>query len=163
VTAAAAAAISVDTIRTAKDAPLRLSCFPWSGPGASTFRLWASAMPDEIALTGIRLPGRGNRRGELVSDRLAYFLPPVQIMTTAETTLPAVTVRLPSKVARWCHVAGPAVRSRVLTGGHSSSATRVAPSRRCSTIWLGAAGSMAHGLAAARSNRPSRRRPEEAR
>jgi surfactin synthase thioesterase subunit len=52
-------------------ARLRLFCFPWSGASASAFRPWASAMPDEIELVGIQLPGRGGRRDEAPSARLA--------------------------------------------------------------------------------------------
>jgi surfactin synthase thioesterase subunit len=76
-----AAVISIDAVRTADRATLvrydrrpratlRLFCFPWSGASASAFRSWASAMPDEIELVGVQLPGRGNRRDEPVSPRL---------------------------------------------------------------------------------------------
>jgi surfactin synthase thioesterase subunit len=50
---------------------LRLFCFPWSGASASAFHSWAAAMPDEIELVGVQLPGRGDRREEPASTRLA--------------------------------------------------------------------------------------------
>jgi surfactin synthase thioesterase subunit len=52
-------------------ATLRLFCFPWSGASASAFRSWAAGMPDEIELVGVQLPGRGDRRDEPASVRLA--------------------------------------------------------------------------------------------
>src|SRR6266540_6898354 len=52
-------------------ARLRLFCLPWSGASASVFRSWAAAMPDDIELISIQLPGRGNRRAEPASVRLA--------------------------------------------------------------------------------------------
>jgi surfactin synthase thioesterase subunit/GNAT superfamily N-acetyltransferase len=52
-------------------AALRLFCFPWSGASASAFRSWAAAMPEEIELVGVQLPGRGGRREESASARLA--------------------------------------------------------------------------------------------
>jgi len=74
--------ISLDASRAAADAclvryqprpaaRLRLYCFPWSGAGASAYRSWAPAMPADVELIAVQLPGRGGRRAEPASDRLA--------------------------------------------------------------------------------------------
>jgi medium-chain acyl-[acyl-carrier-protein] hydrolase len=42
-------------------ARIRLFCFHHAGGGASFFRTWADALPDEIELYPVQLPGRENR------------------------------------------------------------------------------------------------------
>ena len=42
-------------------ARLRLFCFPYAGAGASVFAQWARAMPAEIELHAVQLPGRETR------------------------------------------------------------------------------------------------------
>ena len=46
------------------DARLRLICFPYAGGGASAFRDWADAMPEDIELCVVQLPGREQRLDE---------------------------------------------------------------------------------------------------
>jgi len=45
----------------AAHARLRLYCFPFAGGGARAFRSWPDRLPDDIAVVGIRLPGRESR------------------------------------------------------------------------------------------------------
>lgn len=48
---------------------LRVFCFPYAGGSASAYRRWAEAMPEEIEIVAIQLPGRETRIGEaLVTD-----------------------------------------------------------------------------------------------
>lgn len=44
-----------------RKARLRLFCFPYAGGGASLFRPWLEALPSEIAVVPVQLPGRENR------------------------------------------------------------------------------------------------------
>jgi|SRR5215470_7381862 len=45
-------------------ADLRLFCFPWSGAGASAYSALAAALPGNIEVVAIQLPGRGSRAAE---------------------------------------------------------------------------------------------------
>jgi len=51
-------------------AALRLVCFPYGGAGASTFRTWPAALPGDVELLAIELPGRETRSREPRFDRL---------------------------------------------------------------------------------------------
>jgi medium-chain acyl-[acyl-carrier-protein] hydrolase len=42
-------------------ARLRLICFPYAGGGGSIFRTWPSALPDDVEVLAIELPGRETR------------------------------------------------------------------------------------------------------
>jgi acyl transferase domain-containing protein/acyl-CoA synthetase (AMP-forming)/AMP-acid ligase II/surfactin synthase thioesterase subunit len=46
------------------EARLRLLCFPYAGGSAATFRRWAAALPPEVELGMVHLPGRGERGHE---------------------------------------------------------------------------------------------------
>ncbi len=52
-------------------AALRLLCVPYAGAGASIFRSWAEALPPEIEVCAIQLPGREARLGEAPFTRIA--------------------------------------------------------------------------------------------
>ena len=43
---------------------LRLFCFPYAGAGALIFRKWSDALPREVEVCPIQLPGRGTRLKE---------------------------------------------------------------------------------------------------
>ncbi len=45
-------------------ARLRLFCLPYGGRGASLFRTWPDALPDDVDVCPLQLPGRENRRDE---------------------------------------------------------------------------------------------------
>lgn len=51
-------------------ASLRLVCFPYAGGGASLFRDWPRAIPESVEICPVQLPGRENRLGEKLHDRL---------------------------------------------------------------------------------------------
>jgi acyl transferase domain-containing protein/surfactin synthase thioesterase subunit/acyl carrier protein len=52
-------------------AKLRLFCIPYAGAGASIFRSWAEALPPEIEVCTLQLPGREDRLGETPFTRFA--------------------------------------------------------------------------------------------
>ncbi|MCB5907506.1 thioesterase II family protein [Streptomyces pinistramenti] len=45
-------------------ARLRLVCLPYAGGGAAVFRTWPAALPDDVEVVAVRLPGRENRTAE---------------------------------------------------------------------------------------------------
>lgn len=47
-----------------KEARLRLFCFPCAGGSALMYRRWAEALPPDVAVYPVQLPGRGTRRAE---------------------------------------------------------------------------------------------------
>lgn len=56
--------------RPAPGARLRLFCIPHAGGGASAYRGWADALPPEVEVCPVQLPGRENRMAEPAIDRL---------------------------------------------------------------------------------------------
>jgi len=56
------------------DARLRLFCFPYAGGGASIYRDWASALPAQVDVCPVQLPGRETRIREAPLDRLAPLI-----------------------------------------------------------------------------------------
>lgn len=61
-------------------ARLRLFCLPHAGAGASVFRNWAEALPAEVEVCPVQLPGRENRIAEPAIDRVP---PLVEALTDA--------------------------------------------------------------------------------
>ncbi len=62
---------------------LRLFCFPYAGAGASAFRGWGDALPEEVLVSPARLPGRESRlpdapfrRMDLLTAALAEAMAP---------------------------------------------------------------------------------------
>ena len=55
-------------------AALRLLCFPFAGGGASVFRTWPAALPADIELLAVELPGRETRFRERPFQRLAPLI-----------------------------------------------------------------------------------------
>lgn len=53
------------------DATVRLFCFHYAGGAASVFRQWPRGLPDWVEPVAIQLPGRENRFGEPLFDRMA--------------------------------------------------------------------------------------------
>jgi surfactin synthase thioesterase subunit len=51
-------------------AALRLVCFPYAGGSATVFRTWPDALPPEVELLAVALPGRDARAREPRFDRL---------------------------------------------------------------------------------------------
>ena len=52
---------------------LRLFCFPYAGAGAAIFRTWSEALPADVEVCPIQLPGRGTR----MLERPFTQLPPL--------------------------------------------------------------------------------------
>lgn len=52
------------------NAKLRLLCFPFAGAGASVFRTWPEALPSDVELWAIELPGRERRLSERPFERV---------------------------------------------------------------------------------------------
>lgn len=50
-------------------AAVRLFCFHYAGGSASIFRNWTDALPDEVELAAVQLPGHLGRYGEPLIDR----------------------------------------------------------------------------------------------
>lgn len=57
--------------RPSPGARLRLLCLPHAGGGASSYRGWADALPPEVEVCPVQLPGRENRLAEPPFDRMA--------------------------------------------------------------------------------------------
>jgi medium-chain acyl-[acyl-carrier-protein] hydrolase len=60
-------------------AKVRLFCFPYAGGGASIYRTWPAALPPEVEMGGVQLPGRESRIREQPltrMDRLVESLAP---------------------------------------------------------------------------------------
>lgn len=55
-------------------ARLRLFCFPYAGGGASVYRAWPGALPPEVELWRVQLPGRETRLQERPFTRLEPLL-----------------------------------------------------------------------------------------
>jgi surfactin synthase thioesterase subunit len=66
-----------------EQARLRLFCFPYAGGGASVFRQWSAALPAEVEVFGIQLPGREYRISEV-----AYTRMPPLLETLSEAMIP---------------------------------------------------------------------------
>ena len=61
-------------LRPNEQARLRLFCFPYAGGGASIFRSWPDALPSEVELCGVQLPGREYRLGERAYTRMVPLI-----------------------------------------------------------------------------------------
>ncbi|QLJ02809.1 thioesterase [Streptomyces sp. NEAU-sy36] len=55
-------------------AATRLFCFPYAGGGASVFRDWAAALPADIEPWAVQLPGREDRLGAPLLERMGDVL-----------------------------------------------------------------------------------------
>ncbi|MFZ0658333.1 MAG: alpha/beta fold hydrolase [Candidatus Binataceae bacterium] len=53
---------------------LRLFCFPYAGAGALIYRTWAEALPSDVEVCPVQLPGRGARSMELPFTQLSPLL-----------------------------------------------------------------------------------------
>jgi len=64
--------------RSERESRIRLFCFPYAGGSAQVFRDWEQELPEQIEVSGVRLPGRGERVREKPFTEL---LPLVQVLT----------------------------------------------------------------------------------
>ena len=58
------------SLRSRREALVRLFCFPYAGGGASVYRGWASDLPDFVEVCPVQLPGREGRFREPAFTRL---------------------------------------------------------------------------------------------
>lgn len=56
------------------NARVRLFCLPYAGGGASIYRSWPDALPDDIAVLPVQLPGRENRMAEPATEALPVLV-----------------------------------------------------------------------------------------
>lgn len=78
-------------------AALRLLCFPYAGGGASIFRTWPDALPADVELWAVELPGRETRAKERPFQQLAPL-----VASLAD----AVAAHLPAPFAIYGHSFG---------------------------------------------------------
>jgi len=78
-------------------AALRLVCFPYGGAGTTVFRTWPAALPADVEVVAVELPGRESRSREPRFERLA---PLVAALTDA------VAPRLDTPFAIYGHSLG---------------------------------------------------------
>jgi len=62
------------SIRESAGAKMRLFCFPYAGAGASVFRHWSEALPADVVVCPVRLPGRETRFDEPAFDQIEPLL-----------------------------------------------------------------------------------------
>ncbi len=79
------------------NAHLRLFCFPYAGGGASIYRDWAKALPPEMEVCSIQLPGREERLRET---------PIRQISTLIQELVHVICPYLDRPFAFWGHSMG---------------------------------------------------------
>src|SRR4051812_195678 len=68
-------------IRLSGTGRIRLICFPFGGAGTAPFWSWQSALPDDVELFAIRLPGRESRTAE------GFVVDPTRIVESIATEL----------------------------------------------------------------------------
>lgn len=56
-------------------ARLKVFCFPYAGGNGYLFRSWHAALPQQVEVYGVQLPGRGNRSGEPLAVRASSLVP----------------------------------------------------------------------------------------
>lgn len=61
----------------AKHIRMRLFCFHYAGATASIFRSWQDALPDEVEVVAVQLPGREYRMDEPALTNMAQIVPPL--------------------------------------------------------------------------------------
>jgi medium-chain acyl-[acyl-carrier-protein] hydrolase len=82
----------------------RLYCFSHAGGGASAFRLWPAALPPEVDVAGVQLPGRESRLREA---------PIGSIPELVEALVPALRPHLDRPFAFFGHSMGAVVAAEV--------------------------------------------------
>jgi len=87
-------------------AALRLLCFPYAGGGASIYRTWPEALPADVELWAVELPGRETRAGEPPFERLGPLIASLADATGPELADPAEPQRAPAPFAIYGHSFG---------------------------------------------------------
>lgn len=71
-------------------ARLRLFCFPYAGGGASIYRGWAAALPGDVEVCPVQLPGRESRLRDQPFDRLEPLIQAAADALSSHFTMPFV-------------------------------------------------------------------------
>lgn len=87
----AEAAIWLKNYSSTTQARLRLLCLPYVGAGASAYRTWARALPPDIELYALQLPGREARRRE---EPYTQLEPLIKTLTQIIASLPPLPLAL---------------------------------------------------------------------
>jgi len=69
-------------------ARLRLFTFPYGGGGASIFKEWSNALPDEIEVCPVQLPGREDRSRETPCTKMSSLIHELTTALTSFADLP---------------------------------------------------------------------------
>lgn len=67
---------------------LQLFCLSYAGGGASVFRAWADALPPEVAVFAVQLPGRESRIGEPAYRRIDTLVETLAAVVSEEARAP---------------------------------------------------------------------------
>jgi len=86
------------------NARVRLFCFPHSGVGASVYRRWQAALPDDVEVVAMQAPGREDRIREPALTRIPAIV---------DGVVPAIAARLDRPFALFGHSMGGVVASEV--------------------------------------------------
>ncbi len=70
------------------EAQLRLFCLPYSGAGASVYRIWGQQLPDRIEVCPIQLPGREQRFREKPFTRVGPLVSALCVALDRELDVP---------------------------------------------------------------------------
>ncbi|GAA5077803.1 pyochelin biosynthetic protein PchC [Thermocatellispora tengchongensis] len=70
------------TFQPRPDAPVRLVCLPHAGGTAAFYRTWGSRMPPSIEVSAVQYPGRLDRFGEPVPERMADLVAGIAAVLT---------------------------------------------------------------------------------
>lgn len=68
----------------------RLLCVPWAGAGPEAFFAWRAALPDDLAMSAVHLPGRSTRYREPPSASIPEIVDGVVEALVAEPAPPAL-------------------------------------------------------------------------
>lgn len=70
------------------EARLRLFCLPYAGAGASAYHAWTHALPGEIELCPVQLPGRESRLREAPFERLGPLVAALAVALQPHLDMP---------------------------------------------------------------------------
>jgi medium-chain acyl-[acyl-carrier-protein] hydrolase len=71
-------------------ARLRVFCFPYAGGGASAYRGWAAALPSDVEVCPVQLPGRESRLREPAYERVEPLIQALADVLALHSDLPFV-------------------------------------------------------------------------
>lgn len=104
-------------------ASMRMLCFPYAGGSASIFHTWHRALPEQIEIYGVQLPGRANRYAEPPLTRVSSV-----VQTLGPALIPlldrpyvlfghSLGATLCFEVARWLRLSRQPLPQKLLVSG----------------------------------------------